>query len=218
MRKLVILTVIACTVPVALAAPSPEQKCASAKLKATHKLATSALACSKAILAGGSVDSLCLSKADEKFTAAFNKAEMKYECLTTDDATTIKSIVDAYVDDVTTALVTATPETPKSFAADVQPIFTASCALSGCHQGPSPAQGLDLSTGNAYASLVNVSSTQQVDIKRVLPGDADSSYLYQKIADIAGITGSLMPKGSKQLPNSKIVTIKAWINQSAANN
>ncbi|MDH3570156.1 MAG: hypothetical protein OER89_08220, partial [Gemmatimonadota bacterium] len=38
-----------------------------------------------------------------------------------------------------------------TLAADVQPILTANCAFSGCHGGASPAQGMSLSSGQAFA-------------------------------------------------------------------
>jgi hypothetical protein len=43
------------------------------------------------------------------------------------------------------------PDVPVSFATEIQPIFTAKCI--GCHSSGSPAAGLDLTDGNAYASI-----------------------------------------------------------------
>ena len=125
----------------------------------------------------------------------------------------MEATVDAFVDDVVAAV---TP--PVSFAAAVQPIFTESCALSGCHTGTFPAGGLDLAAGQAYANIVNVASGEVPALKRVLPGDASSSYLYQKITNASGTLGSPMPLGSNPLPSDEIDAIEAWINQGAQNN
>src|SRR5687767_2962381 len=56
-------------------------------------------------------------------------------------------------------------------------IFTPSCALSNCHVGPNAMQGLDLSAGKSYASLVDVASAEVPTMKRVAAGNADDSYL-----------------------------------------
>jgi hypothetical protein len=67
-----------------------------------------------------------------------------------------------------------------SFANDIQPIFNASCALSGCHNTSAQA-GLALLQGQAYNNIVNVASTEDTSKKRVLPNDATNSYLVIKI-------------------------------------
>lgn len=218
-KKLSVVVVIT-GASVAQAAPSPAQKCAAAKLKATSSLATAVIACkSKAVLAGSSVDDLCLSKAESKFGGAFAKAESKGGCATSGDADPVLGIVDAYADSLGAALDPSTAPVPdKSFAADVQPILTLNCALGGCHQGETPAGNMNLSAGNAYANIVNVASKQIPERKRVLPEDAANSYLYQKITGAEGILGVPMPKGNFPLSSNKIDTIEAWINQGALDN
>ena len=57
---------------------------------------------------------------------------------------------------------------------------TTTCAK--CHQGDNPAGSLDLSSANAYASLVGIASTKAPDQKRVVPGNAENSYLYKVIS------------------------------------
>lgn len=215
MRKLVAaFTFVVVTVSVALAGPTPAQRCASAKLKAGSKKAAAKIKChDKAILTGGAVDPACLGRAEEKFTAAFAKAELKGGCATTGDASAVEALIDGFVDDVVAAL-----EPQVSFAAAVQPVFSASCATSGCHSGAFPAGGLNLESGQAYANIVNVASSEVPALKRVLPGDDSSSYLYQKITNAAGIVGSPMPLGSYPLPSDDIDAIQAWINQGAPNN
>ncbi len=101
-----------------------------------------------------------------------------------------------------------------SLAADVQPIFDASCAISGCHAGNNPAQGLDLSAGNAYDALVNVPSTQDSMYHLVEPGDADASYLVMKVEGTA-MFGNPMPPSGSLLPSDQQQTIRDWIDQGA---
>jgi hypothetical protein len=91
-----------------------------------------------------------------------------------------------------------------SFSADIQPIFTASCALSGCHVAG--AQTPNLSKGFAYQSLM--------DEDMVVPFDPTNSEL------MGWLTGKLtpvMPLGSG--PNPEInAKVSAWIYQGALNN
>jgi hypothetical protein len=113
------------------------------------------------------------------------------------------------------------PATGVSFCADIQPIFTASCALSGCHAGPAPQLGQNLAPGNAYASIVNVPSVEAPALDRVEPGDPDASYLVHKIqgtfASVGG-SGGRMPLGQGALPQEDIDRIRAWIVAGAPNN
>jgi hypothetical protein len=105
-----------------------------------------------------------------------------------------------------------------SFSRDVQPVFSSNCAFSGCHAASvSASANLDLSTGSAYESIVDVPSTQIPSIFRVVPEDADNSYLYQKITGASGIDGEVMPRtGSLNQTEKDIIT--NWINQGAKDN
>ena len=106
-----------------------------------------------------------------------------------------------------------------SLSEHVQPIFTNRCALSGCHIGAYPEEGLDLSGGNAHSNTVNVLSVQS-PLLRIKPSEPDSSYLVHKIegtqGDVGG-SGSQMPKTGCCLSQSQIDLIRAWI-QKGANN
>lgn len=111
---------------------------------------------------------------------------------------------------------TETPIENPSFAQDIQTIFNTSCAVSGCHNNTAEA-GLNLSQGLAYANIVNVESTQVPSKKRVLPNDAQNSYLVEKIEGRQSV-GSRMPLNRNPLTNTQIQNIRNWINRGAQNN
>lgn len=105
--------------------------------------------------------------------------------------------------------------TDVSLTHDIQPIFNASCAVSGCHNVAAAAQ-LNLSVGKSYGSLVEINANQDGTLKRVQTGDAMNSYLVVKIEGRQKI-GSKMPPGSA-LSVTQIQAIKNWIDQGAKNN
>jgi hypothetical protein len=95
-------------------------------------------------------------------------------------------------------------------------VFTTSCA--GCHTGPTsnllPA-GLDLtSEAQSYAALVGVASLWVPALDRVTPGDADNSYLIQKLEGTAS-GGAQMPLGLMPLGQTTIDAIRQWIDDGA---
>lgn len=113
------------------------------------------------------------------------------------------------------------PDSGVTLSGDVQPIFTANCAFAGCHAGTNPALGQNLSSGQAYASIVNVASQEAPALKRVLPLLPDSSYLVHKIQGTQGTvggSGGRMPLGGAPLGENEIATIRAWITAGAPNN
>jgi len=94
--------------------------------------------------------------------------------------------------------------TEMSFASDITPIFTNSCALSGCHV--SGGNVPNLSTPNAYKSLT--------DGSYIKANDPDNSVL---ILWLTGKKSPVMPLGNG--PNEQInAKIYAWIKQGAKNN
>jgi hypothetical protein len=203
-------------------------RCAAAKRKAAGKNASATLRChAKAIVKGTAVDGACLGKADGAFARTFVRAEAKSGCAAVDDADQVAAQVDAFVDGVLAVLVptttpttttsTTTVPTPVSFAADVQPIFSANCAFPGCHAAPVPMANMNLSAGLAYGNVVNVASFEVPTLVRVLPGDPANSYLYMKITNAPGIQGVPMPFGAFPLPAAQIATIGNWITQGARN-
>lgn len=100
-------------------------------------------------------------------------------------------------------------------------VFTPIC--SGCHNGSNPPTGAlpgaqNLSAGNAFANLVNVSSREVAGLLRVKPGDPANSYLIQKLEGGAGIQGARMPLGGPFLDAATIDRVKSWIAGNAPNN
>ena len=94
-------------------------------------------------------------------------------------------------------------------------IFNASCIE---HHGDHATEaGLDLTSGNAYANLVNVLSVQTA-LNRVTPGDAENSYLIHKLDGRSSIVGDRMPTNGPFLTTAQIDVIEQWINDGARNN
>jgi hypothetical protein len=101
-----------------------------------------------------------------------------------------------------------------SFAHDIQPIFTARCALAGCHITPTDAN-LHLVLKDAptsYAHLVNVQSEEFPSAVRVAPGNSAVSYLMAKL------DAGEMPKQGPMLSQGTRDTIRNWIDLGAADN
>lgn len=92
----------------------------------------------------------------------------------------------------------------------VTEIFEGSCARSGCHAGPTPQQGMNLSRGQFFNAIVGKPSQERPDLKRVHPGKPDSSYLVHKIEARSNIVGAQMPLVGK-LSEEEVQTIKEWI-------
>lgn len=105
--------------------------------------------------------------------------------------------------------------TGPSFAKDILPILTASCEE--CHNptGTAASTKLLMTKDVAYANLVNVASTEKKTYMRILPGKADSSYLYLKISQSEPPMGGQMPLYRSPLSKDKIELIKNWINSGA---
>jgi hypothetical protein len=109
-----------------------------------------------------------------------------------------------------------------SYANNIQPIFTATCALPACHLPPAPGGGLDLTPSQSYGQLVGVKSTEQPKLFRVKKGAPDQSYLVQKIEGAPGISGGVMPLGCPTampcLTPDQMQAIRQWITECALNN
>jgi len=89
-------------------------------------------------------------------------------------------------------------------------IFTPICAQ--CHVGSGAPRGLRLdSLDRSMSSLLDVIADEDNNVFRVLIGDAENSYLIQKLEGTASF-GSRMPLGQPALSQDTIDVIKEWIN------
>ena len=86
---------------VAAAGPDPAKKCAAAKINASGKRFAAISKChAEAVLARTAVDLECLEKAEEKFFAAFAKAESRGACTVTGDAVATDDLLNTCADTV----------------------------------------------------------------------------------------------------------------------
>jgi len=93
-------------------------------------------------------------------------------------------------------------------------IFDRHC-VTDCHEAVGAAADLKLASGMSYASLVNVGSQQIASRIRVIPGDADRSYLVTKLEGGAGLVGDRMPRLAPPRPQAEIDRVRAWITRGA---
>ncbi|MEY3442690.1 MAG: hypothetical protein RLZZ519_971 [Bacteroidota bacterium] len=109
-----------------------------------------------------------------------------------------------------------------SFGLVYDQIFAPSCALSGCHLTPvkkrDPAgEPPYLSGEETFNSLINVTPTAlqaaSAGLKLVIPGNPDSSYLYQKVIydSSAFAFGAKMPSGGLTLTANQVEFMRQWI-------
>lgn len=92
-------------------------------------------------------------------------------------------------------------------------VFTPIC--SRCHHGALAPQGLHLdATQTSYDNLVNVASQEAPQLKRVLPGDPNDSYIIHKVEGTQE-SGNQMPNGCPSsepcLDHDTIAVIRQWI-------
>jgi len=102
-------------------------------------------------------------------------------------------------------------QTGVTYAADIKPIFDASCVK--CHTGDKPKAHLHMDTLDGV-----LKGTKQGKI--VTPGDSAKSFLIQAVAHLTKDHDSWMPPlknkaGIKPLTPEQIGLIRAWIDQGA---
>jgi len=93
-------------------------------------------------------------------------------------------------------------------------VFSVNCAVPGCHGGVGAQQGLRLDPGFSAGSLINVASTQDATLVRVIPGNPGGSFLIHKLEGTQTV-GFQMPSGGPYLPQSTIDVIRQWIQDGA---
>jgi hypothetical protein len=99
--------------------------------------------------------------------------------------------------------------------------FGTSCAFSTCHSGSAATGDLDL-TGDPHDWLIDVIADNEAAAaagkKRIVPGDADSSFLVQKLeGTLTADEGAMMPDGAVEPldPECRILTLREWIDAGA---
>ncbi len=100
--------------------------------------------------------------------------------------------------------------------APVQAIFNSRCVE--CHNSVNTSGGLNLEPSVSFDNLVNIASSQQPDLNRIEPNNANNSYLVRKVRgsqDGAIISGGQMPLGGPPLTAGQIASIESWVNDGA---
>jgi hypothetical protein len=108
-----------------------------------------------------------------------------------------------------------------SLNTDLQPVFTARCAMGGCHTPAENRLGLVLATAtDTYNSTVNVVSSHGNPLLRVKPGDHLNSYLWRMVQGDSTLHPGMprMPLASQPLTANMIQNIANWIDDGAPNN
>lgn len=82
----------------------------------------------------------------------------------------------------------------------------------GCHGAG--AGGMGIVQGQEFAALINVTSSENPPMKRVLPGNPEQSYVYLKLACEGGIVDSCMPLGNSPQP-AIVELFREWIEAGA---
>lgn len=104
-----------------------------------------------------------------------------------------------------------------TLSGDVQPIFSKRCTIGGCHSLAARRAGLVLTPDSAYVMLVNRVATERPDLRRVLPGSPESSWLWIRVQPDQSLRGSFprMPLAAHPLTPNQIATIANWIARGA---
>ena len=103
-----------------------------------------------------------------------------------------------------------------TYATIQKKIFDSSCATPTCHGPGAASGGLDLSAGASYGNLVGapVANPQAhaANELRVVPGNPDSSFLFEKLeGNITPTEGSRMPLVGRPLTPAELDLIRRWI-------
>ncbi len=117
-------------------------------------------------------------------------------------------------------VVDASPATadapPPSLAHIEATIFAKACSFEACHGGSRPQEGMRLD-GRTHRILVGQPSAQVPSRMRVVPGDPEASYLFEKITRDPPTEGDRMP-ADFPLSAARIELIRRWIAAGAPDN
>jgi hypothetical protein len=110
-----------------------------------------------------------------------------------------------------------------SFANDIQPILSGSCAFSNCHGTNANPGGrpMVLTTGQSYANMVGVFAVELTTMQRIRAGEPDNSYLIHKIQGThrgIGGSGERMPLSGSPLSQTQINLFRSWVAKGALRN
>ena len=93
---------------------------------------------------------------------------------------------------------------------DIKALLKGRCA--GCHKSFFAPKGLKLGPDALPGSVLNVASKEKPDLKRVVPGSPETSYLMMKVRGAKGISGKRMPPPKKtSLTDDEIALLEKWI-------
>jgi len=140
---------------------------------------------------------------------------------TTSTSTTLATAPSTSTTIATASTTTTTLPATVSFSGDVQPIFTARCALPACHSGSFPTGGLNLSDGSSFAAIVGRASTEKPEVKLIDPNSPTTSYLVWKVSKAPPgqtIVGLQMPYNLPPLSLAEMETIRTWVMEGALQN
>ena len=112
----------------------------------------------------------------------------------------------------------APTSTVPTFSTIQTQIFDSNCVTCHTDVGRTPPAGLNLKAGSSFANLVGVPSSASAGAVRVIPSNANGSYLVQKLEGTPGIVGLQMPRNNQPLSSAQILMIRDWINFGAVNN
>jgi hypothetical protein len=96
-----------------------------------------------------------------------------------------------------------------SYQAGIQGLFNANCTE--CHEGDTPAGGMDLSGGVSWSNLVWHESSQNALFTRVIPNAPELSLLFNKINCATPGLGHRMPLFRTPLTLDQQALIYDWI-------
>lgn len=112
------------------------------------------------------------------------------------------------------------PPAEVSWASDVWPILLVRCQV--CHtvgRGAEEVPDMRMTDPSTlYDRWVRVFSQCNPNLFRVLPGDSDRSFVYDKISRPAPLCGQRMPLDGPMLEPGEQLIIKDWIDQGARHN